>query len=64
MSAKWGIRYCVVAVGDDDNIVATEDDLEAVQQAICRMTGFTVTILSPATSDRLTVALLRERGEL
>lgn len=62
-----GIRYVVIGLGDPNN-PATDEDCEALADFIGslpvpggRLQG---TVLSERVSNKLTLALLQERGEL
>lgn len=46
----------------DDN--ASDDDVETIREILSKASPFKVTVLSEHVSDRLTVALLQERGAL
>jgi hypothetical protein len=60
---KWGTRYIVVAVGTHD-VPCEEADARVALYIVKASQPFTATLLSPETSDKLTVTLLQERGAL
>lgn len=61
----YGIRYIVIALGDPKE-PATDQDVEALNDMIAERLGpfLTTTPLSERVSNKVTLALLQERGVL
>lgn len=60
----YGIRYIVIALGGPEE-KATDEDCEAIKEIIEKsIPMMTATVLSEHVSNKVTLALLQERGIL
>lgn len=62
----YGIRYIVIAIGDLKD-KATDEDCETLKELVESLTApypLTLTVLSESVSNKVTLALLQERGVL